>query len=352
MKIGGPRVDQVGRVARRVWQNYALQRIAKAVVTIFVVTTITFFLLRLMPSNPLDVFINAQLATGMPLADAQAMAAQLYSIDLDRPLYLQYFDYLTDLLRGDFGMSISSMGTPVSALILRFLPWTLFVVTASLLLSFTIGTLLGMLIAFKRESWLDHVLSAVASLLSSIPDYLVGILILVYFGVRWKVFDVADVRGSLSPGMKPGFTVAFFADALYHAMLPIITYVITSVGHWMLMMKSSTIATLGEDYVTVAHARGLTDGRITLAYVGRNAVLPLFTALAIRIGFIVGGSVFIEFIFTYQGIGLKLSSALVTRDYPVMQAIFIIITASVVGANLLADLLYSKLDPRIRTSGR
>ncbi len=344
-------MGSVGQVAHKVWQIYAIQRIVRAVVTIFVVTTITFFLLRLMPSNPLDVYINSQLSQGIPLADAQAMAAQLYNIDLDRPLYLQYFDYLGDLLHGDFGMSISSMGTPVSQLILRFLPWTLFVVTASLLLSFTLGTLLGMLIAFKRESWLDHLLSAVASLLSSIPDYLVGILILVYFGVRWKFFDVANVRGALSPGVRPEFTFAFFKDVVYHAALPIITYVLTSVGHWMLMMKSSTIATLGEDYVTVARARGLTDGRITMAYVGRNAVLPLFTALAIRIGFIVGGSVFIEFIFTYQGIGLKLQSALITRDYPVMQAVFIIITTAVVSANLLADLVYSKLDPRIRTSG-
>lgn len=337
---------------RNIFRNYYVRRILKGLLTIYVVTTLTFFLIRLMPGNPLDVFIQAQLAQGASLAEAQQAAASYYHIDLDKPVLLQYLDYLSGLMRGDFGLSIASMRTPVSALILRFLPWTLFVVTTALILSFTLGILLGMLMAYKRESWLDHILSAFASLASSIPNYLVGVLILVYFGVRWKWFNVASIRGSLSPGIQPGWTLEFFADALYHAALPILTYVVTTMGQWMLSMKSSTLTAMGEDYVTVARARGLSDGRITLAYVGRNAVLPLFTSLAISIGFVVGGSILIESVFTYQGIGAKLGSALAARDYPVMQAIFIIITSSVVAANLAADFLYGWLDPRIRTQGR
>lgn len=339
-------------MVRSLWRNYYLQRVLKAIFTIWIVTTLTFFLVRLMPGNPLDIFIAGQLAQGVPLADAQAMANSIYQIDLTKPVMLQYVEYLGGLVQGDFGLSIATTRTPVSALILRFLPWTLFVVTVSLIISFTVGILLGTLMAYKRNSWFDHIMSAFASVMSSVPNYLVGMLILVYFGVRWKFFNVAAIRGSLSPGVVPGFTAKFFLDALYHASLPIITYVLTTIGTWMLSMKSSTISTLGEDYVTVARARGLTDGRITTAYVGRNAVLPLFTSLAIHIGFVVGGSILIESIFTYQGIGMKLSSALVARDYPVMQAVFIIITASVVFANLLADTLYGLLDPRIRTEGR
>lgn len=337
---------------RNAWRNYYVQRLIKAFATVFIITTLTFFLIRLMPGNPLEIFIAGLLREGYPLADAQAMANSIFQIDLSQPIMVQYVNYLGGLLQGDFGMSIASTRTPVSDLILRFLPWTLFVVSISLFLSFTIGMVMGTLMAYKRNSWFDHICSAFAAIITAVPNYVVAMLIIVFFGVRWKVFNVATIRGSLSPGIQPGWDIAFFADALYHASLPVITYVLTTVGSWMLAMKSSTVSTLGEDYVTVARARGLTDSRIALAYVGRNASLPLFTQLAIAIGFVVGGSVLIEWIFTYQGIGLKLSSALAGRDYPVMQAIFIIITSAVVVANLVADFLYGLLDPRIRIQGR
>jgi peptide/nickel transport system permease protein len=320
--------------------------------TIFIVTTLTFFLIRLMPGNPLDIYISQQVAQGVPLQDAQQMASSIFQIDLNQPVWVQYLNYLKGLLRFDFGISIISSQTPVSQIILRFLPWTLFVVSLSLFTSFTVGVLLGTLMAYKRNSWLDHILTIIGSLLTSIPNYVTAMLIIVVFGVGLNWFDYASMRGSLSPGVKPEFSLAFLSDALYHAALPIITYVLTTVGNWMLMMKSNTVSTLGEDYVMVARARGLSDGRIMTGYVGRNAVLPLFTSLAISIGFVVGGSALIEHIFQYAGIGLKLGAALTSRDYPVMQAIFIIICSSVVLANVLADLLYSLLDPRIRTEGR
>ena len=156
------------------------------------------------------------------------------------------------------------------------------------------------------------------------------------------------MRGAYSPGMKPGFTLAFIKDIFFHAALPILTYVLTTVGGWMLAMKSSTISTLGEDYVTVAEARGLPERRIITSYVGRNASLPLITQLAISIGFVVGGSTLIEFIFVYQGIGQLLLSSINARDYPVMQGVFLIITIAVILANFLADFVYGWLDPRIR----
>ena len=159
---------------------------------------------------------------------------------------------------------------------------------------------------------------------------------------------IAAMRGAYSSGVQPGFNLAFFLDALYHATLPIATYVLTSVGFWMLSMKSSTVSTLGEDYVTVAKARGLKEGRIATAYVGRNAALPLFTLLTIRIGFVVGGSLLVEQIFEYGGIGRQLGQAIAQRDYTVMQGIFLIITFSVIFANFFADILYGWLDPRIK----
>jgi len=185
-----------------------------------------------------------------------------------------------------------------------------------------------------------------------VPNYIIGILLLVFIGVRWELMPISKMRGSMTPGIQPGLTPEFIADVFFHAALPIATYVLTTIGGWMLTMKSSTISTLGEDYVTVAKARGLSEARITTAYVGRNAALPLFTQLAISIGFIVGGSILIEQVFVYQGIGYQLLVAINNRDYPVMQGIFLIITASVVLSNLFADFLYSRLDPRVRITGR
>jgi len=195
------------------------------------------------------------------------------------------------------------------------------------------------------------VLTAVGSLLYSVPNYLQAIIIIVFLGVQLQWLPITQMRGAYSPGITPALSVAFIRDALFHASLPIATYVLSTIGSWMLIMKSSTVATLNEDYVTAARARGLKDRRITTAYVGRNAVLPLFTQLAIAAGFVVGGSILVEPLFQYQGVGFVLRSTVNQRDYPVMQGIFLVITASVVVANLLADLLYSRLDPRIRAEG-
>lgn len=339
----------VGLWLRRLVRNYALRRFLVALGKIYIVVTLTFFIVRLMPTNPIEAYINELMDQyGFTYEEARDQASALFGLDLDTPLWQQYLHYMGQLLRGDLGTSYRSKGTPVAAMIAKFLPWTLFSVGVSLLISFTLGILLGMVMAYRRESLLDHVLSALASIFTSIPNYLVGMMILVFFGVQWKVFPITKMRGAMSPGMKPGFTWAFIKDIFYHATLPILTYVLTTIGGWMLAMKSSTISTLGEDYVMVAKARGLPERRIVTAYVGRNASLPLFTQLAISIGFVVGGSALIEFIFVYQGVGQLLLNSINYRDYPVMQGVFLVITVAVILANFLADFVYGWLDPRIR----
>lgn len=340
------------RSINRVVSHYLFRRLLKAIFTIFFVTSLIFFLIRLMPSNPIQVYINELIVQySLTYDEARDQAASLFAIDLDAPMYVQYLDYLSHLLRGDLGTSLRSPGTTVLSVIARFLPWTLFSVGTGLLISFTLGVSLGMLMAYKRESSLEPVLAGMGSFLSSVPNYIIGILLLVFLGVRWELVPIGQMRGSMTPGIQSGLNPSFIADIFFHAALPIATYVLTTIGGWMLTMKSSTISTLGEDYVTVARARGLSETRITTAYVGRNAALPLFTQLAISIGFVVGGSILIEQIFVYQGIGYQLLVAINNRDYPVMQGIFFIITASVVASNFLADFLYSRLDPRVRVTG-
>jgi peptide/nickel transport system permease protein len=344
-----PAADSAWRALAR---NYFVSAVLKALLTIWFVASLSFFMFRLMPGSPMEVYINDLINQyGMSYADARDQASALFAVDLDQPLFVQYLGYMGNLLRGDLGNSMLSKATPVSSLMIKYLPWTLFTVGTGLMLSFTVGIGLGMLMAYRRESTIDHILSAIASFTHSVPNFLVGIMLLVFLGVQWQVLPIAAMRGSMSPGQQPNLSLTFVLDALFHASLPIATYFVTTVGVWMLTMKSSTVAALGEDYVTVARARGLTDSRITTAYVGRNALLPLFTQLTIAAGFIVGGAAVLEAVFVYQGIGLTLLSAINQRDYTVMQGVFLTITISVVVANLLADVLYGRLDPRIRLSG-
>lgn len=350
--IEGPVVEPRPSAARRFVNAWLVRRLFKAVLTVFIVTTGTFFLVRLLPGNPVDTYIQTQIAqTGISYEAAAAQAKNLFSLDPDEPVIAQYFHYMVNLLHGDFGNSVLSPGTTVAEVIKTYLPWTLFSVGVATIISFIIGILAGMIMAYRRESWVDHLLTSIGSVLHAIPNYILAILIVVFLGVKLQLFNLTEARGSYTAGVEPSFSLAFLNDIFYHATLPILAYALTTVGSWALVMKSSTVETLGEDYVTVARARGLSDNRIRSGYVGRNAVLPLFSQLAVSLGFVVGGSIFVEKIFGYQGIGFSLFNAVNGRDYPVLQGIFLVLTISVVAANLLADVLYSRLDPRIRVSG-
>ncbi len=336
----------------RLYRNYTFRSFIQALLTIWGVLTFTFFLIRLMPGNPVDVLV-AQILNQEAISyeEAYARVAASFQFDPDATMLDQYLAYLGDLLRFDLGESIVSPGTKVVDQILRFLPWTLFSVGAGLLISFTLGILLGIVMAYYRNSPLDHILSFIASVLSAVPNYIWALIIIIVFGINLRWFNIGALRGTYDPTITPGFTLEFIGNVLEHAALPIFIYIISTLGTWMLSMKSSTISVLGEDYVTVAEARGLSEGRISIAYVGRNAALPLFTQLMIAIGFVLGGAVVIEELLVYWGLGHFLFASITTRDYTSMQGVFLILTSSVVLANLLADLLYARLDPRVSVTG-
>ena len=334
---------------KQITNNYVFRKILKAIVTTWAVTTFTFFLIRLLPGNPIEQFTNQLVTTyGIPYHEALDQAKALFAIDFDQPVFNQYINFMGNLLQGNLGNSILSPSTPVTDILLTWLPWTVFSVGSGLIFSFSIGVVLGLIMAYRRDSFLDHVLTLYASIMTSVPNYLIALIVVLYFGTRWQIIPIAQMRGVLSPGVEPELSWAFIQDAVYHAFLPVLIYTITGMGGWMLTMKSSTIGVLEEDYVTISRAKGLKDNRILSAYVGRNASLPIFTQLAIAIGFIVGGSVIIESIFQYRGLGLTLLQSVQRRDYTLMQGGFLIITFSVILANLMADILYSWIDPRIR----
>jgi peptide/nickel transport system permease protein len=340
------------RILSKIATNFWLRRILKMFVVTWIVITIIFFVVRLMPGSPTDVLVQDLMVTrGLDYNEALNQAAQLLSIKLDEPIMNQYFNYMGNLLKGDMGKSYRNTTTTVAYMIGERLPWTLFSVGISLIVSFIIGVTLGMLIAYRRNTWLDHLLTSLSAVLDAVPGYLTAILVFVLLGVVLKWVPIGMMRGSRSPGIEPGLTWEFISDIFSHLAVPGLVYVLATVGNWMLRMKSNTLSTLGEDYVTVARARGLPDSQIITSYVGRNASLPVVTSLAISLGVLMGGSILIENIFTYQGIGLLLLQAVNARDYPLMQGVFIVTTIAVIVANFLADLLYGWLDPRTRIPG-
>ena len=340
------------RRLRKFRKSYTVRVIVQGLFTIWAVTTITFFLIRLMPGNPIDIKIEQlQRSQGLNYQEARARASNMFGFNPDQPALEQYVDYMSKLLQGDLGLSITSEGVTVSSEILQYLPWTFFSVGIGLVISFALGIVIGLAMAYWRGGPLDNVMTIFSSILYGIPDYVIPLLLIIIVGLQWHWFSPGAMRGGVDPTLTPGFTPEYIGSLLKFALLPVITYVLASIGGWVLTMKSSTISTLGEDYINVAKARGLSERRILIGYVGRNAMLPLVTRLAISIGFVVGGSVIVEQLFQYPGIGLNLLRAIDSRDYTTMQGMFLVITIAVVLSNIGADLLFGLLDPRVRLGG-
>lgn len=334
------------------WRRYAFQRVLKSVVTLYLVVSAAFLLVRYMPGDPVSAAIARLMETeGLSYSEAQVRASSLISYDPDAPMGLQYLQYLTRLIRGDLGTSISSPGTQVSELVTVSVGWTLFSVGIATVISFVLGISFGILIAYYRGGWADHLITNISAVLHAVPNYVWALLTLIVFGVQFQILDITALQGTHTAGTQPAFTFAFVADALTHAALPITLYVMTTVGGWILIMKASTLQVLDEDFVTVAKVRALPRSRLLVQYVGRNAILPLFTSFALALGNVVGGSILIETIFQYNGVGFYLYDAIIHRDYPVMQGFILVMTVGVIIANLMADLLLSRVDPRIRVSG-
>ncbi|MFC0672671.1 ABC transporter permease [Brachybacterium hainanense] len=334
---------------RGVLNSFIVRRLVRSAFVVWVVATGVFLLVRLLPGNPVDVYINQQISLyGKTYEQAAAEAQVYFRFDPASNIVQQYVEYLLGLLRGDMGSSITTPGVSVAEKIATYLPWTLYSVGLALIISISIGLILGMIMAYRRGGIIDNLVTVIGSTFHAIPNYLLAILIVVVGAVQLGIIDYARMRGNMSPGLEPELSFRFLSDIGYHATLPMLTYILTTAGTWALIMKSSTTQILGEDYVTVAKARGLKDVRIQSDYVGRNALLPLIAQIATQAGFVVGGAIFVEQTFSYEGIGLLLFESINTRDYPTIQGVLLVVTITVVLANLAADLINAALDPRIR----
>jgi peptide/nickel transport system permease protein len=235
----------------------------------------------------------------------------------------------------------------VSEVISEALPWTVALVGITTIVSFFIGTGLGVLAGWKRGSWVDGLLP-VTTFLSSIPYFWLGLLAVYLLAGPGSFFPAS---GGYTPGLVPAWDQYFIPSALRHSLLPALTILISSVSGWILSMRNMMVTVSAEDYITVAHAKGLSDRRVALSYAARNALLPNVSGFALALGFIVGGTLLVEIVFSYPGLGFLLFRAVQYKDYPLMQGIFLIITVTVLVANLLADIVYLLLDPRTRKEG-
>ena len=336
----GPDYGRYGPLLLRIGR-----RLVGGAVMVIVVATFTFFVVRLMPGNPVEARYEELLLRGVPPDQARAQVEGMYGFMSDDPLLEQYPGYLWQLLQFDLGKSISYEGVPVSKLITTAAPYTVILVLSGLVVSFLIGVIAGAFAAVRRASRFGDLLTISGSLLHGVPQFVIALFLAYLFTTVWTIFPYGAPYDAT---IAPGFSVDFIRSLVTHAILPVAAYALSAYGGWMLTMKSSVVSVLGDDFVLAAELRGLTLG-LRIRYIARNAMLPLFTIFALSVGFMFGGSVFIEDVFDYPGLGKLLLDSIEVQDYPLMSGAFVLITAAVIVANIFADLFYTVIDPRVRT---
>jgi peptide/nickel transport system permease protein len=322
--------------------SYILRRLAFYAVAAWVALTANFFLPRAMPGNAVQS-IMAKFPNLQPSA-YHALEAML-GVGHPGSLWHQYFSYLGDVFTLHFGISVSQFPAQVSTLLGQTIPWTLTLVGTATVIAFFVGTGLGIVAGWRHGGWLDRILPGLM-FFQAIPYFFLALILIEVLAAHAGIFPIGE---GYAGGLVPGWNGAFIGSAIYHSILPAFTIVITSLAGWMLQMRNVMITTLGEDYVVAAQAKGLSSRRVIFTYAARNALLPQLQGFGLALGFVVSGAIVMEIVFSYPGIGLLLLSAVTSNDYPLMQAIFLVITFAVLLANLIVDFIIVAVDPRART---
>jgi peptide/nickel transport system permease protein len=323
------------------------QRLLFYVIALWVALTINFLLPRLMPGDPIAGLLAhlnpSQLSANPGLIQTyQAMLGGGH-----HSIWQDYVTYLHRVAHFDFGLSTSNWPTPVSEVVGRTLPYSIFLVGVAFLIAFFLGTAVGMVAAWRRGRVVDTVAVPGFMVLGAFPAFFTALIGLWLFGLELHWFPI---QHAYDTGLTPGFNWAFLSSTFRHSQLPILVIVGAYTGAWVLNMRTVMINTIAEDYVTMAHAKGLRDRRVMTRYAGRNAVLPPINGFAAQFAGAVGGLVFIEYVFSYPGVGYTLQQAVLGNDYPLAQAILVVLCVAVILANLVMDVLNLILDPRLRAS--
>ena len=325
--------------------RFFLRRFMFYVITFWAAVTINFLIPRLLPGDPVSALIAKNQGRISP--DATEALRALFGLDQEVSLWQQYLDYWGLILHGELGVSFTYFPTPVTEVIQQALPWTIGLVGIATIISFTIGTLIGTGIGWRRGTWADSLLP-ISTFFSSVPYFWLALIAISLFSVTLGWFPAS---GSYDRSLVPTWSWEFIGSVIYYGFLPAMTIVISSIAGWILGMRNMMVTVSSEDYVTVAQAKGLSERAVMLGYAARNAVLPQVSSFALSLGFIVGGTLVMEIVFSYQGIGYFLFTAGAAKDYPLMQGIFLVITLAVLFANIVADFVYGVLDPRTRQEG-
>jgi peptide/nickel transport system permease protein len=324
--------------------RFLLRRLAFYLIAVWASVTMAFLLPRLMPGDPASALFARYHGKLQP----EAMAALRATLGFGgRSLGQQYAHYLGQLARGDLGVSISHFPVPVATVIGGALPWTLFLGGVAVVLSFVLGTLLGMLAAARRGRWLDALLPPALSLLGAFPYFWLAMLALFAGGFALGWFPPGH---AYDDGMTPSFTAPFLLSVLRHALLPAATVVLATVGGWALAMRNTTLRALAEEPVLFARAQGLSPSRVLVRYAAPGALLPNLAAFGVELGFVLSGSILTEIVFSYPGEGYLLVGAVQSLDYPLLQGLFLVLTVAVLLAGWLVDVVSVALDPRLRRS--
>lgn len=333
--------------------RYVVKRFGQAVLTFVATVSLTFVLYHAMPGSPAESLKNvilSQAATSGRTVDIERLnqLVSLYTnIQPDQPLHIQFYQYFSNIvLEQDFGKSLYK-NKPVTALIFERVPWSMFISVYAMVIGYSLSILIGALMAFKEKSRFDSISSTIVIGLNSVPYYIVGILLIYFFAIQYPLFPYG---GRVASGVEVGFNLTFMWSIIYHAALPIFSMSMLGLGG-ALTMRGNSVRVLGEDYLRVAHLRGLRNSRIATQYVGRNAILPMYTQFMIGIAGVFSSAVIVEQIFSYPGVGLLMYNAIQVQDYPLLMGSLIIFTSVTIVAIFIADITYGFVDPRISAGG-
>lgn len=325
---------------------FVLKRIGLFFLIVWSAATLNFIIPKLTPRDPLREKLLAEAArTGyVPPGFDEMVKAYQARFGLDQPLWKQYINYISDLLRLDLGYSIANYPKTTLSLIGEALPWTIGSLTVATIIAFILGTLLGALMGWERSPFFVRNILPLILVFGAVPAFIIGLILFYFLAFRWQLLPLA---GGYSVGVLPGWNMAFILDIIRHSILPAVTIVITSAGGWAIGMRGMMVTVMGEDYMTFGEAKGLKGSRLFYRYGMRNAILPQMTGLALAISYIVSGSVLVELVCRYPGIGTVLQRAINQLDYGVIYGIVFVLTVSLALGLLIIDLLYPLLDPRI-----
>jgi peptide/nickel transport system permease protein len=320
--------------------RYVSRRVGLFLITLWAALTVNFIIPRVMPGNE----AQAVLATFRNVNPAALHALEIeFGVNVHQNLLITYFQYIWNCLTGQFGLTAQRV--PVLTEIISKLPWTLGLVGVTTVIAFAIGTFVGVLGAWRRGGKLDGLLPPLLFIVASFPVFFVGLLLLFVFAVTLNWLPLSS---NYSIGTEPSLSLSFIGDVLVHAILPAISLIVVTAGLWIYSMRNNMITTLAEDYVKMGRAKGLKSWRIMIDYAARNAILPNLTGFAMQLGYVLGGSILIEYTFSYPGLGYLFYTSTTDHDLPLMQALFLVYTLAVLVCVLLADLATAGLDPRTR----